>query len=58
MDLKDLIELTNSGGNVALLVSVYFMWKQNDRLIKIETVLGMIAHKHNIEGIDLLKASQ
>jgi hypothetical protein len=39
MELKDLAALINSGGNVALFVCCYFIWRASDRLARIEKAL-------------------
>lgn len=39
MEIKDLVALLNSGGNVALLVCCYFIYKTSERLARIEKAL-------------------
>jgi hypothetical protein len=41
VDFKDIIQIVQSGGNVALLLSVYFIYKTNERLARIEYALRM-----------------
>lgn len=53
LSIKDLLEVIHTGGNAAVLVGAYIMWKQNNRLIKIETVLTLILEdKLSLESED------
>lgn len=40
MEIKELLELANSGGNIALVVCVYFLAKVVERLSRIEKALS------------------
>lgn len=39
MEVKDLLQLVNSSGNMALLVCCYFIYKASERLARIEKAL-------------------
>lgn len=39
MEFKEVVSLLNSGGNVALLVCCYFIYKASERLARIEKAL-------------------
>lgn len=39
MNIEDVVSLLNSGGNVALCMSVYFIYKATERLARIEKAL-------------------
>lgn len=53
LSFQDLMEIVRTGGNLAVLVGAYIMWRQNNRLIKIETTLTlMLNNKISLEGQD------
>lgn len=56
-ELSTLAGLVQSGGNIALLVCVYYMYKLNDRLAKIEAVLSLIAKGAGLE-LDIFSRSR
>lgn len=39
MELKDIIQIINSGGNLALLLCTYFIYRATERLARIEKAL-------------------
>lgn len=39
MKLEDLIAIANGGGNLALCIAVYFIYKASERLARIEKAL-------------------
>ena len=57
-DIEAITKIMQGGGNAALLVCLYFMWKLNDRLTRIEMVLNLLASKNGIKYTDVLKAGR
>jgi hypothetical protein len=39
MNIEEFLQILNSGGNLALCMSVYFIWKATERLARIEKAL-------------------
>lgn len=39
MEIKEMVDLLSSGGNVAMCVCCYFIWKAGERLARIEKAL-------------------
>jgi hypothetical protein len=39
MELKDIVQILNGGGNLALVLSTYFIYKATERLARIEKAL-------------------
>lgn len=49
-ELKTMVEMINGGGNAALLVSVYFIWRLERRLARIEKALERFLPEIKIHG--------
>lgn len=55
IDLDSISKIIQSGGSAALLTCIYFMWRLNDRLTRIELAINLIAAKSGIKYSDVLK---
>ncbi len=52
MSFDELVKIAQAGGNMALLVSVFYMLKITDRLARIDTRLKMLLHREGIKEVD------
>lgn len=41
MEINELLKLATAGGNIAMLISVYFIMKASERLARIEKALSL-----------------
>ena len=53
-----IIELLQGGGNIALVVAVFFIYKAADRLSRIEKMLELVLMREQPEALRTLKDKQ